>query len=140
MKKLCQLKNQKRKRPPTNGKKSKSKRKREKRQHNIIITIENKRPPLWQFCLKEINVFTMTTSVIESQVQGSNFLEFYIRMKVFKPQKDIGPVQEIMQPCNNLSSHRFHFVVHYITHGCKGQLISECPFEILDFPKIPRKI
>ena len=22
----------------------------------------------------------------------------------------------------------------------KGQLISECPFEILDFPKIPRKI
>ena len=22
----------------------------------------------------------------------------------------------------------------------KGQIISECPFEILDFPKIPRKI
>ena len=95
IKKLCQLKNQRRKRPPTNGKKSKSKRKRGKRQHNIIIiTIENKRPPLWQFCFKEINVFTMTTSVIEFQVQGSKFLEFYIRMKVFKPQKDNRPVQE----------------------------------------------
>ena len=25
-------------------------------------------------------------------------------------------------------------------HGPKGQLMSECPFEILDFPKIPQKI
>ena len=29
-----------------------------------------------------------------------------------------------------------------LTYGMssKGQLISECPFEILDFPKIPKKI
>ena len=27
-----------------------------------------------------------------------------------------------------------------IWNRSKGQLISECPFEILDFPKIPKKI
>ena len=29
---------------------------------------------------------------------------------------------------------------HYFLWVYKGQIISECPFEILDFPKIPRKI
>ena len=28
----------------------------------------------------------------------------------------------------------------FFCSSTKGQLISECPFEILDFPKIPRKI
>ena len=28
----------------------------------------------------------------------------------------------------------------FCSPGAKGQLISECPFEILDFPKLPRKI
>ena len=30
--------------------------------------------------------------------------------------------------------------VCFFNYFSKGQIISECPFEILDFPKIPRKI
>ena len=45
------------------------------------------------------------------------------------------PLWKIVMDCAALVSVHIRSVTL-----AKGQIISECPFEILDFPKIPRKI
>ena len=89
-------------------------------------------------------VNSLTQSDISSR---ATVLDIYLSQLAVKNRKRVSAVETVQEQCSPLNQLnntlvRFCQGMHILLMGnsiTKGQLISECPFDVLNFPKKQRK-
>ena len=76
---------------------------------------------------KGLKIMLIILTLLNVQIRITNTLIIHLSSKLLV----------LWKTWNQLDNYRWFI---FALPQTKGQIISECPFEILDFPKIPRKI